>query len=571
MNKIHNPYNCPDLNHTLLEAISAAQSGFITNADPRDLFDRLLISLLAITESEYGFIGEVLHNPDGTVYLKTHATTNIAWNEETRKFYENHMPVGLEFRNLKTLYGAVLRSAEPIISNDPANDPRAGGCPEGHPALNAFLGLPFFSGKEFIGMVGIANRPGGYDFELADFLKPFLSTCGNIVHAFRNDQLRMKAEKSLRESLIKNRTILETVASGIITINEKRIIQDFNPAAERIFGYSAQEVIGRNVNILMPEPFHSQHDGYVQRYLNTGRKSIIGIGREVTGKRKDGTIFPLELAVNEMQIRDERLFVGSLTDIALRKQSEKSLIAAKEAAEKASRIKSDFINMISHELRTPLTVILGNTPLLTDPDDLPESEVICEIARDIEEDGQHLLDLINNLLDVSKMEAGKMQIFAGPVSAREMVQEVANHFRLPLQQKGLVLKTQVQEMDVHCDPLRLKQILINLLGNAIKFTDLGCISVRAFPSGSMGHFEVQDTGGGIRQEDIPFIFEMFHQADSSSTRKTSGTGLGLTISKRFVEMHGGRIWVESIPGKGSIFTFTIPLSGELPDIMEKTE
>ncbi|MEZ4528947.1 MAG: PAS domain S-box protein [Desulfobacterales bacterium] len=565
MNKISNPYNCPDMNHSLLQAISAAQSGFITNTDPRDLFDRLLTSLLAITESEYGFIGEVLHNPDRTVYLKTHAITNIAWNGETRRFYEKNAPAGLEFRNLKTLYGAVLTSAEPVISNDPDNDPRSGGRPEGHPALKTFLGLPFFSGKEFLGMMGLANRPGGYDVQLADFLKPFLSTCGNIIRALRNDQLRMSAEKSLRESLIKNRTVLETIASGIITINEKRIIQDFNPAAERIFGYSAQEIIGRNVNILMPEPFHSRHDRYVETYLKTGRKRIIGIGREVMGKRKDGTFFPLELAVNEMQIGDERMFVGSLTDITLRKQSEKSLIAAKEEAEKASRIKSEFISMISHELRTPLTVILGNTPLLTDPDDLPEAEVISEIARDIEEDGQHLLHLINDLLDISKMEAGKMQIFAGPVSARVMVQEVTDRFRFLLQQKGLALETQIQEMYVHCDPQRLRQILLNLLGNAIKFTDRGKISVRAFPSGNMGHFEIQDTGGGILPEDLPFIFEMFHQADSSSTRKTSGTGLGLTISKGFVEMHGGRIWVESVPGKGSIFTFTIPLSGELSD------
>ncbi|MGE0083377.1 MAG: PAS domain S-box protein [Desulfococcaceae bacterium] len=570
-NNIKNLYNCPDLNQSMLQAISDAQSEFITNTAHSILFERLLGSLLSITRSEYGFIGEVLYDPDAAVYLKTHAITNIAWNGETRKFYEKNAPDGLEFRNLKTLYGAVLTSAKPVISNNPDNDPRAGVCPEGHPALKTFMGLPFFSGKEFVGMVGIANRPGGYDPELAGFMKPFLNTCGNIIQALRNDRMRMDAEKSLRESLIKNRTILETVASGIVTISEKRIIQDFNPAAERIFGYSAQEVIGRNVNVLMPEPFHSHHDIYVKTYLKTGRKKIIGIGREVMGKRKDGKVFPLELAVNEMQIGDERMFVGSLTDITLRKQIEESLTAAKKEAEKASRIKSDFINVISHELRTPLTVILGNTPLLTNPDDLPEAKVISEIAKDIEEDGQHLLALINNLLNISKIEAGKMQIFTCPVSAREMVQEVISHIRVLTGQKGLVLETQIQEMDILCDPMHLKQILLNLLGNAVKFTDRGRIVVRAFPLNNMGYFEILDTGYGISKEDIPFIFNIFHQADSSFTRRASGTGLGLTISKRFVEMHGGRIWVESTPGKGSIFTFTIPLSDEISDRSGKTE
>ncbi len=549
-----------DSAHHLLRAISKAQSEFITNTDPRDLFDRLLSNLLAITRSEYGFIGEVFYEPDHTVYLKTHAISNIAWDAETRKFYEENSPRGLEFRNLNSLFGAVLRRAETVISNDPDNDPRSGGRPPGHPPLKAFLGLPFFSGKEFIGMVGIANRPGGYDEELVTFLNPFLSTCGNIIQAFRNDRLRMQAEKSLRESLIKNRTILETVASGIVTMDAQRLIRDFNAAAERIFGYSAQEVIGRNVNMLMPEPFHSQHDHYVQQYLKTGKKRVIGIGREVRGKRRDGSVFPMELAVNEMIIGEEHMFVASLTDISLRKQSEESLMAAKEAAEQANRVKSDFINTVSHELRTPLTVILGNIPLLTDPDMLPDAKEISEIAKDIEEDGQHLLRLINDLLDVSRIEAGKIRVYAGPVSLSEILEEVLPTIRRMAMQKELEIDTEISEMELCADPLRLRQIFFNILSNAVKFTDKGKVTLRGYTHRGMGYFETEDTGCGMDEKDLSAVFRMFHQADSSSTRKASGTGLGLTISKKFVEMQGGEIWVKSRIGEGSVFTFTIPLT-----------
>ena len=550
------------MSRQLLKAITRAQSEFITELDVRALFDGLLENLLAITQSEYGFIGEVFFDPEGSPYLKTHAITNIAWNDETRRFYEENAPSGLEFRNLNTLFGAVLTTREPVIANHPDSDPRAGGRPPGHPPLKAFLGLPFFQGQTFIGMVGVANRPGGYDRGLADFLKPFLSTCSNIIQAYRLELKRQQTEKSLRYSEAKNRAILDTVISGILAIDKDRIVREFNPGAERIFGYAANEIIGQNVKMLMPEPYHVRHDGYVRRYLDTGEKRIIGIGREVVGKRKDGTTFPLELAVNEMVLKDERMFVGVLTDITARKRAEEVLVAAKEAAEEANRLKSEFINVVSHELRTPLTVIIGNIPLLVDPEDLPDSEEIAEIARDIQEDSGHLLKLINDLLDISKLEAGKMQLHPERLSVPVLVRTVAESIRPLIERKGVSLDVDSAEGVIEVDPTRMKQILLNLLGNAVKFTDEGRISVKTYTKDDMVHVEVSDTGCGIKEEDLPLIFDVFKQVDSSSTRRASGTGLGLSITRRLVEMHGGWISAESRLDEGSTFTFTTPLAGE---------
>lgn len=189
------------LNSThILEAISKAQSQFIANVDTKVLFDDLLADLLSLTQSEYGFIGEVLHDPDGKPYLKSHAITNIAWNDETRAFYEKHAATGLEFRNLKSLFGAVLTTGKEVISNSPSIDPRRCGIPEGHPALSSFLGLPFYNAGQMIGMIGIANRPGGYDQRLVSFLEPFTATCANIIAAHNIDRRRRDAEEALRKS-----------------------------------------------------------------------------------------------------------------------------------------------------------------------------------------------------------------------------------------------------------------------------------------------------------------------------------------------------------------------------------
>jgi PAS domain S-box-containing protein len=174
---------------TLLETIHQAQTQFIGTSDPANMFETLLNNLLSLTKSEYGFLGEILTTTEGKPYLKTHAITNIAWNQETRELYERYAP-NLEFFNLKTLFGAVITTGQPVLANDPINDPRGGGHPVGHPPLRAFLGLPFYYGDQLVGMAGIANRPGGYHEEIIAFLQPLLVSCGTLIVAHRNKQQR---------------------------------------------------------------------------------------------------------------------------------------------------------------------------------------------------------------------------------------------------------------------------------------------------------------------------------------------------------------------------------------------
>jgi len=370
---------------------------------------------------------------------------------------------------------------------------------------------------------------------------------------------------ALQSSENRIRAIIDTVVDGIVTIDRRGIIQTFNPAAERIFGYSAEEVTGNNVNCLMPSPYREEHDGYLHNHLTTGEKKIIGIGREVVGQRKDGSTFPMDLAVSAMQVNGVEMFTGIVRDITERKQAEKQMQRAKEQAELSNRTKSEFLNMMSHELRTPLTVIIGYLPLLTNEETLPEPAMIASIAQDMEHSGNHLLHLINDLLDISKIEAGKMVLKPEPLSIQQVVQGVLDSLQAKADERQIQLINEADDHTLVADLVRLKQILINLVGNAIKFTEQGSITVSTRPLENGVEVAIADTGCGIPAADLPHIFDMFQQVDSSSTRASGGTGLGLAITQKLIELHHGTISVSSKEQKGTTFTFTLKNQEIHPD------
>jgi signal transduction histidine kinase len=228
-----------------------------------------------------------------------------------------------------------------------------------------------------------------------------------------------------------------------------------------------------------------------------------------------------------------------------------------------SQHKSQFLANMSHELRTPLNAILGYTELIVDEvyGEMPEK--IRGVLERVQTNGKHLLNLINDVLDLSKIEAGQLTLQQASFSLKDLIDGVANALEPLAREKTLSLRTEVAAglPAAYGDERRLSQVVVNLVGNAIKFTDTGSVTIAAAAADGMFTVAIRDTGPGISKADQQRIFEMFQQADSSSTRKKGGTGLGLAISKRIVELHGGRIWVESTEGKGSTFSFTIPITG----------
>lgn len=355
------------------------------------------------------------------------------------------------------------------------------------------------------------------------------------------------------------RAILDTAVDGIITIDSKGAIRAFNPAAERMFGWRADEVAGRNIRMLMPEPDQSAHDGYLHNYQAGGQPKIIGTSREVMGLRRNGERMPLRLAVGRVQLPDELLFVGFVTDISERHALEASLREAAERAEQATAAKSSFLANMSHEIRTPMNSIIGFTELLLQSDLAP---VQRNHLNTIRQSSRSLLRLINDILDTTKMEKGQLELEQTVFSLKALAMQVESSLRLGAHARNLTLTTHYaagMPEYFRGDPLRLLQILTNLVGNAIKFTEQGGVDVLFACAGNGVRLQVRDSGIGMTPRQVESIFAPFTQADASISRRFGGTGLGTTIARQLAELMGGRIEVTSEPGRGSTFEVWLPL------------
>lgn len=355
------------------------------------------------------------------------------------------------------------------------------------------------------------------------------------IETRRNDEARLSA-------------ILDNVLDGIVTIDELGTVSSFNKSAEKIFGYQAAEVIGCNVKMLMPEPYHSEHDGYLHNFVHTGQKKIIGMGRQVVGRRRDGSTFPMDLAVSQMQLGDKRMFTGIVRDITERVKIE--------------RLKSEFISTVSHELRTPLTSIRGSLALITGGvvGELPAAvKPLIEIAH---KNSERLILLVNDILDMEKIEAGRMEFDMRPLSLMPLIRQAVEGVRAYGAQYNVSfeLENQLVETMLQADENRLMQVLANLLSNAAKFSPTGgCVRIAVVHAGQRVRVEIRDNGSGIPDEFKGQIFKKFAQADASDTRKKGGTGLGLSITRAIVEQMGGNIGFTSQPGVLTTFFVEFPI------------
>jgi PAS domain S-box-containing protein len=373
----------------------------------------------------------------------------------------------------------------------------------------------------------------------------------------------LKEVKNLDEKL-KTQIILDNVVDAIITIDEHGIVQTFNQGAQKLFQHKDSEVRGQNIKMLMPDPDHSQHDEYLKRYLTTKSPHIIGIGREVTGLKKDGTEFPMDLAISQVNLHDRIIFTGIIRDISQRKEFETALIEAKTLSDEANQSKSDFLANMSHEIRTPMNGIIGLTQLALTTELTP---VQNDYLKKIGSSSQNLLTIINDILDVSKIEAGKLDIEETEFHLEKVLQGVSDVLSTKIQEKGLEFHFDIENNVPNWllgDPVRISQIITNLASNAVKFTEKGhvIISIRVLEKSDERvniEFSVKDSGIGLTTEQIEKLFKPFTQADTSTTRNFGGTGLGLTIAKKLVLMMGGDIRIESQPGKGSSFIFNAVL------------
>ncbi|MEM7655488.1 MAG: PAS domain S-box protein [Bacteroidota bacterium] len=417
---------------------------------------------------------------------------------------------------------------------------------------------------------------------------------------------RLQVERELQDSQRRLASIIETAVDGILTISDHGTVETMNPAAASLFGYEPHEVIDHNISMLMPEPDRSQHDGYLSNYLHSRQAKIIGIGREVKGRKKDGTIFPFYLSVSEVNLEDRKIFTGIIHDLSEQKAAEdalktysdglekrvnartKALAHAIDGLEKEIRerkeieealiqsqeelrlalqkekqlgeMKSRFVSMASHEFRTPLATILSSVSLVHRYQEKGDKEKAFKHVNRIKSNVQTLTQILNDFLSLSKLEEGKIDLKIEPVNVAdlltELVDELEGHAK-----SGQVVEINLEGLEgeiLNLDPGLCKNIVYNLLSNAFKYSpEDATVSVTCFKEAETATLQVKDQGIGIPESEQIFMFERFFRAKNATN--IQGTGLGLSIVKRYLDLMGGTISFESEEGKGTTFQVKIPL------------
>jgi diguanylate cyclase (GGDEF)-like protein/PAS domain S-box-containing protein len=331
-----NDYSDADWSNRLLNATVEIQAAFIEESDIGRSFGRMLDCLLELTDSEYGFLGEVLFSKTNQPYLVTHALTDISWDAETKAIYDANMAKGFEFHNLNTLFGVTLATGETVISNDPDNDPRSGGLPTGHPGMRSYLGVPIKHRDTMLGMLGIANRRGGYQAEIVDALRPLLITAGSMIQSMRNLTSNKIIEDELQQKHKLLLGVIHNISDALIITDHRGVISEVNTATEKIFGYYSQELLGRNIGMCLSAADAVAYDKSLKEFLLTGNHEIFRDRRESSGLTKKQQLIPVELAVSEIKLGHSKLFVHTLRDITERKSQENMIAEANKILQELS-------------------------------------------------------------------------------------------------------------------------------------------------------------------------------------------------------------------------------------------
>jgi PAS domain S-box-containing protein len=374
------------------------------------------------------------------------------------------------------------------------------------------------------------------------------------------------AVEALRSSEFRLSSIVDIAADAIVSVDEDQLITLFNQGAEHIFGYTASEVIGQPLDLLLPPDVHAIHREHMRRFARSGETARrMGERSEVRGRRKNGEIFPAEASISKFEVEGRRVFTAVLRDITERRAAETERTrlleaeqAARAAAELALRTRDEVLAVVSHDLRNPLSVIDMCTASLSQK--LSSDDAAAQsLVRTIESSTAWMNRLIEDLLDVARVEAGRLALERQPQDLVRVITEATVMLEPLIAEKAIVLREELPEYlpRISVDARRVVQVLENLVSNAVKHTAPGGeICVRAEANAAEIRVMVKDTGSGIPAESLPHLFDRFWQAHGA---RRGGAGLGLAIAKGIVEAHGGRMWVESEVGMGSVFGFALPV------------
>jgi protein-histidine pros-kinase len=405
-------------------------------------------------------------------------------------------------------------------------------------------------------------RKNGEEFPVEISLSPLATEEGTMVmSAVRDISDRKKADQKFR-------ALLESAPDAMVIVGRDGKITLVNSQVERLFGYERAELLGQPVELLIPTRFRDNHPAHRSHFFSAPQPRAMGEGLQLFGLRKDGSEFPVEISLSPIHTEDGLFVAGAIRDATERRRYEHAL-------HQANRLKSEFLANMSHELRTPLNGIIGFSEFLIDEKPGPLNTKQKEYLTDVLNSGRHLLQLINDVLDLSKVESGKMELHPTTFAAELAIDEVCSVLFPLVKDKRITIRREVtaEARTVTLDRRKFVQVLYNLLSNGVKFNDEGGeIRILAdFDAPGSFRLRVRDTGIGIDNADFPKLFVEFQQLDSGATRRFGGTGLGLALTKKIIEFQGGRIDVESQLNVGTMFTVHLPVASPAEEDLAEPE
>lgn len=542
--------------HNILRAVSEMQVEYMRTSDIKSALDKHLEVILKLTKCQYGFIGSVLNTEEGIPYLKTHTITDISWSAKTRDYYEKNKEDGLEFHNLESLFGAALVTKKVVMANNPENDSRAGGLPEGHPPLTSFIGIPLNSGDTMVGLVGLANRKGGFTDTFIDEIKVSLTSLSQVMVLFRQEKQRIASEEALSKSEEMFRLFLKNTPQATVIVNTQGEIEMVNDYALSMFGYNDNELTGKRIEKLVPVTYRESHKQYTQAFIENPESRPMGEGREFQAITKDGSLVPVEVGLSSIATSRGPRVIAVINDIREQIAIREKILMNLEEERRLGDLKSGFVSMASHEFKTPMAMILSSSSFLEMAEGSISGEDRLKKLVQIKSAVARMNGLLDNILTFSRGEKG-------PVTKQvqlDLAAKVRECFELENTGRGsrhkLDLLTIMPECPILADEIILNQIFSNIIGNAIKYSPAGSVvKIEIREVGQDYEVEVQDDGIGIDKSDAEFLFTPFHRG--KGTDNIPGSGLGLTIVKQGVDHHGGTVRYRQHKGTGSVFTVTL--------------
>jgi PAS domain S-box-containing protein len=545
-------------NAEMLTSLRGAQTQFIADGDPKPVFESLLEALVMMTESESGFLDEVTRREDGRFYKKSLAISNISWDDESKKLYEQLKDADFEFTNLNNLAGAPVLSGKLVISNEPAGDNRSGGLPKGHPAINSFMGVPMYFGDDLVGVAGVANRKGGYSEEIAIQLEVFINTCSAIIHAIRNNTRRQQIAAELVESEERFRTVVEQAGDGLFLIEPSGRFVDVNQRVCEQLGYSREELLNISVSDIDPIYHQEVFDDFV-RGLKPDKPVLI----ESVHQRKDKTTFPVEIRTGLIEIGGKTHLLSLARDITDRKRGEEQARQRQAEITHMSRLSTmgELASGIAHELNQPLCAATnyasGCLRLMRSGRGVND-ELIGYMTSTIE-----LMERAGNIINSIKKFVRKRGMRRSTTDINDIILQIPTFVNSDIRHAEITLKYELDEHlpMVMADSVQIEQVLLNLIVNAIEvMTDSDIVerNLTIATRQTDEHIEVSvsDTGSGLPENFEDKLFDSFY------TTKAEGLGIGLSISHSIIEAHNGRLWAKNCPDGGAVFSFTLPMKGK---------